>query len=252
MSDDPNTSFESETTTTGSDEVTLKDATSGLINESDSMEHKMPTYVLTTELLPDLYDPAIQFISNRKTETWGTVDSELSESFIYDDPDFMKWPTEDKNRAISYSEYQNYILQGGKSLKVSHIVYNGAYLPFRTMKAESIMDQRESEVSRNYDFHKMEVNSAFEKPFVKQAVKEIVIMNFDGYVYSFYKIVSYDDREKYTIKIEKYASEELDAKKKLILSPTEIPNFKSNEFEALKKVLEERKESSRKRVREVV
>lgn len=225
--------------------VGLQDAISDFA-KGKRMEKALPMHVFNSELIPILEDPAVLFICSKSTESWAEIDPNANESFIYDDKDFEKYDKDEQRKAISYTEHQGYTLPGQKRLTVTYINNNGAYLPFRTRETEIILDQRNAEIERDYDFRHKDINSAFEKPFVKEVVKETLVLNFDGFIYSFYKIVSYDDREKYALKIECFVKDSPSNVKELLLPQTETPSFNSAEFETLKQLLEDRKNSSQR------
>jgi hypothetical protein len=181
-----------------------------------------------------------------RDRSWNEADPDSAEGFVFNDPDFKLFQNVEEQTAISYTEYQKYILPGQKNLTVFHLNLNEAYLPFNTWKAGVVIDQRMAEVERGYDFRKQNPSSAFEKPFTKEAFKESIVLNYDGYIYSFYKILSYDDREKYLIKIEQYTSESPNSIKKEILPTTEMKSMDSARFGSLLGILEEREKKSRK------
>ena len=241
---DPDSQIHEEVTPVSAEENSLADAVSGLVNKEKGWEHNMPVHVLMSELIPTLYDPAVKFVCVKSSESWSEVESEAIEGFTYNDPDFKEFPLENQKTAASYTESQKYILPGQKNLNVFHLNLNSAYLPFNTWQANVVMDQRESEVAREQDFRKQNPSSAFEKPFEKEAFKESVVLNFDGYVYSIFKIARYDGDEKFLVKIEKFVGEYPNSEKKEILPSTEMKSMNSSQFNSLLGVLYSRHKNS--------
>lgn len=213
----------------------------------ETRELKSAEYVLNEELIGAFENPNMVFILER--EPVRTFNNGYhSDTLVYDDKDFETGDItvtgangENINIKEAYSLYERYDLKEpmtGKIVRINQMTYNHAYFPFNTMRAGTLEAQKQGELQIIPDFLDSNRKSAFDEIVVDKAKKEDISISFDGYIFSFSRIVHKNGTQHVELEIEQYNREHAEEKKCLRRSNV-LEGFGITEFERLKTVIQD-------------
>lgn len=219
----------------------------GLVREAQEIE--TAKYVLNEELIYEFENQDMTFILEREPQKIFNKGFH-NDTLAYDDPDFnfdtgeitfKNSNGEGLNMKESHSLYERYDLREpmtGKIIRINQMTYNRAYFPFNSMEAGTLDSQKQGELRTIQDFLDTDRNSAFDRTVESTAKKEEISISFDGYIFSFSRIVHNNGGEHIELEIEQYKKEDAEDRKCLRKSNT-LEGFGVLEFQKLKNAIQD-------------
>ena len=211
---------------------------SGALN-TDTLQYKSATEALN-ELLSSLEDPNnLVTLENRPKRKYegGYYHEDIVPSR---EPAFVEkqtWMDGFPVEPVAYTESYKYRMAGEKEFHIYNKVFNSGYFPFNTLEAERIEKKKQIEVERTSEF-KQQANyySGFDSNIRNSAVREILALDYQGYIFTFMKIAHQGKMDSYSFKIEQFVSmNENNKQKKVLRDSRPLGNFGKEGFELLKK-----------------
>lgn len=224
----------------------------------ETRELKAAEYVLNEELIDMLENPNMVFTLEREPSKVYNA-GHPRENLVYDDPNFdidatitvgegeMQKSFQVKTAFSSYERSDLQEPMTKKTVRIDHSVYNSAYFPFKSGRKEELETDKQLELGRLDDFRQLSYSSAFDAVILEKAKEEDVQISFDGYIFSFSKIVHSNGGEHIELEIEQLGRDGISMNKCLRKS-NPLEGFGVAEFEKLKSIVDDTVKRAKPRV----
>jgi hypothetical protein len=215
-------------------------------------ELQMAVYVLNEEVMDMLTNPDQIFVLNTQLgpvykedirhRQMGGIDPDFNADIVIRKEDGTQYNVRD-----AYSMRTSYLMvepRTGKSFDIVHQIYNSAYFPFNYGSRELTKSLKAAEITRHGEFTQKEGGSAFDFKERTKAVKEEILIRFDGYEYIFQKIANSNGPE--TVELE-IANIGVVSERTCLRKSNSLSKFDAQTFDNLRRLVEKAVSKSRRR-----